>query len=339
MLPGTTLTMRGKFPHARYFKIALYRFERSTFIALGGEDFAAYDIEPDAGSTNPYVVGADRSVTSRDYTVHIVAENAPENRADRAKNTMYAGSEERSIQIVVRIYVTDEGFDGAGLGLANKPDSFGPLMTYEAKLAEGTRLSAEEVVERFGEPLGLAPPPVAADRWYSLINSKDKDPRLDPASAPARKDSQWEIFRGMRYSVVGAFQPPEERAKIKLQTEMEGGGDPTIVYLFNYLSRKFGPVYVFRAKMPTFPETYAGVGTMGDGEVKYWSVVTEASAPSGEMWDGVFDMMVPVDENGFYTIVVSRPEDRPANATHENGVAWIDWGPGEGLDDPRNRPD
>jgi len=36
---------------------------------------------------------------------------------------------------------------------------------------------------------------------------------------------------------------------------------------------------------------------------------------------------------------VSRPEDRPKNATHENGVAWIDWGPGEGLDDPRNRKD
>ncbi len=37
--------------------------------------------------------------------------------------------------------------------------------------------------------------------------------------------------------------------------------------------------------------------------------------------------------------MVSRPEDRPENATRENGVAWIDWGRGEGLDDPRNRKD
>jgi hypothetical protein len=29
----------------------------------------------------------------------------------------------------------------------------------------------------------------------------------------------------------------------------------------------------------------------------------------------------------FYTIVVSEPEDRPANATLENGVTWLDWGP------------
>ena len=35
----------------------------------------------------------------------------------------------------------------------------------------------------------------------------------------------------------------------------------------------------------------------------------------------------------------SRPEDRPKNATRENHVAWMDWGPGEGLSDPRNRPD
>ena len=78
---------------------------------------------------------------------------------------------------------------------------------------------------------------------------------------------------------------------------------------------------------------------MPDGQVKYWSVVSVASPPSGELWDGVFDMQAPLDRDGFYTIVVSRPEDRPKNATKENGVAWMDWGPGEGLADARNRQD
>jgi hypothetical protein len=50
-------------------------------------------------------------------------------------------------------------------------------------------------------------------------------------------------------------------------------------------------------------------------------------------------MQVPLDQDGFDTLVVSRPEDRPKNATAENGIAWIDWGPGEGLGDPRNRKD
>jgi hypothetical protein len=118
---------------------------------------------------------------------------------------------------------------------------------------------------------------------------------------------------------------PDERAKIPLAAEMEGGGDPTTEYMVNYLSRQFGPVYVFRAKLPTFPDTFAGTKIMSEGQVTYWSVVTVASAPSGELWDGVFDMQVPLDWDGYYTIVVSRPEDRPKNATHENGVAWIDW--------------
>jgi hypothetical protein len=47
-----------------------------------------------------------------------------------------------------------------------------------------------------------------------------------------------------------------------------------------------------------------------------------------------------LDADRNYTIVVSRPEDRPKNATLDNGVAWMRWSPrGEGLDDPRNRPD
>jgi hypothetical protein len=227
MPPGTTLTIRGRFPHARYFKFALYRFEQNTFVALGGEDLAGWDIEPDPGSSNPYVVGADRTAANRNYTIHIVMKDAPKNRAERAKNTLYAGSEDREIQAVIRIYVTDAGYDGAGLAPADSPSSEGSLVTYEAKLADGTLLSAEEVVKRFARPLGSAPPPMGLEAWYSLVNSNENDPSLDPATAPARRNSQWEIFWGIKYTVVGAFQPPKERAKIKVQAEMEGGGDPT----------------------------------------------------------------------------------------------------------------
>jgi hypothetical protein len=117
--PGTTLAICGRFPLARYFKFALYRFERNTVVALGGEDLAGWDIEPGPGSSNPYGVGADRTATNRNYTLHIVMADAPKNRAERAKNTLYAGSQQREIQAVIRIYVTDEGYDGAGLAPAD----------------------------------------------------------------------------------------------------------------------------------------------------------------------------------------------------------------------------
>jgi hypothetical protein len=176
--------------------------------------------------------------------------------------------------------------------------------------------------------------------WYGLVLADDNDPRLESNSAPARPDSPWENFYGMKYTVVGAFKGPEARAKMGVQGSMEAGGDPTTIYQVIFTSRKFAPVYVFRAKMPTFPDTYAGAKTMPDGQVQYWSVTTVAAGPSGELWDGLSDMQVPLDEDGFYTIVVSLPDDRPVNATDANGVAWMDWGPGEGLDDdPRNRTD
>jgi hypothetical protein len=179
---------------------------------------------------------------------------------------LYVDREEKPIQPVFRIYVSDEGYDGAGMTPADSPSTEGPIFTYEAKLADGTRLSGEEVDRHRAKPLGLAPPPMNADAWYALINSKNNDPALDPGTAPARKDPKWEIFWGMKYTVARVFMPPEERAKIKLQTEMEGGGDPTTVYMISYVSRKFGPVYVFRAKIQTFPDTYAGTKVMPDGK-------------------------------------------------------------------------
>jgi hypothetical protein len=56
--------------------------------------------------------------------------------------------------------------------------------------------------------------------------------------------------------------------------------------------------------------------------------------------DGLTDLQIPLDKDGYYTIVCSRKDDRPKNATLDNGVAWIEWSPrGEGLHDPRNRAD
>jgi hypothetical protein len=339
MPAGSSLTIRGRFPFARYFKFSLYQFERQTFVAVAGGSLAGYDIEPDAGSENPYRVGADRLVKKRNFTIYVFAHDAPKNPADRAKNTVYVGRQGKELMAGFRIYLSDEGYDGAGWGPGAVPSPDGPGVTYEGKLADGTVLSAEEVVKRFSRPMGAAPPPLTVDQWYGLVDAKDNDPALTPATAPARPDPKWEMFRGMRYSVVGAFKTPEQQAKLPLQKEMEGGGDPTTAYMVAYLSRKFGPIYVFRAKMPTFPNTFAGTKIMPDGQIKYWSVVSVASAPSGELWDGLTDMMLPLDEQGYYTIAVSRPEDRPKNAIAENRVAWMDWGPGEGLDDPRNRKD
>ncbi len=341
---GATLTLHGDYPHARYFQLALYRFENSTFVSAGG--VSGPEIEPDVGSTNPFRVGADRQADARGFTARIVAADPPGDSAKREKNTLYAGAKGGVVQAVLREYLSDIFTDGAGWGPSDAPAAGRGLPTYEATLADGTKLTQAEVEARLARPMaGATPPPITAAQWEELVHAKDNDPLLDPATAPAHKDPKWEKFWTLKYSLLGAFKTPEELARIPYEGAMEGGGDPSTQYLVTFLSRKFGTVYVMRGKMPTFPDTFSGGNgrgrkTMPDYQTVYWSLVSCEAPPSGRIVDGVADMQVPLDKDGNYTIVVSRPEDRPANATLANGVAWVEWSPrGEGVDSPENRPD
>ncbi|MGH0032951.1 MAG: DUF1254 domain-containing protein [Myxococcota bacterium] len=342
---GARMTLKGAFPQARYFKLALYRAEHGTFVSTG-EALAAKDIEPDAGSGNPFRVGASRLASERDYTVHLLAEPAPEKTEERRPNTLYAGDDGAELQLILRIYLPDQGMDGAGWAPGASASARRGLPRYTGRLADGTQLSSEQVVARFAHPFTAATKqPLSAAQWSGLVNAKGNDPALDPATAPARESARWEKYWTFRRSIVGSFQTPEEQAKIPYQGAIDGGGDPATQYLFVQLSRKFGPVYVVQGRMPTFPDTFAGatgrgLATMPAAQTQYWSVVSCEAVPSGKIVDGVTDMQVPLDADRRYTLVYSRKEDRPRNATLENGVAWIEWSPrGEGIDGPTNRED
>jgi hypothetical protein len=246
---GAKLTLHGRFAHCRYMSFALYRPDPLGSFTATSEAIVDHEITPDPGSVNPFVPGNPRLGENRNYTVHIVGEEAPARR---------------------------------------------------------------------------------------------DDPALRPESAPARNPPVMERYVNNAYSFVGVFKSKEARAKIPHKIETGFGGDPVTLYMFSWVSRAFGPVLVLRGKMPKFPNTFLGKGkgleTMTDWESRYWSLIICEAPPSGLSNDGLTDMQVPLDRDGNYTIVISREEDRPANATDANAVAWMDWGTrGEGLDDPKNR--
>ncbi|REK21583.1 MAG: hypothetical protein DWQ41_21195 [Planctomycetota bacterium] len=343
MPAGSRMTLRGRFPYARFFQFALYKFERETFVSIN-ETLRGPDFEPDPGSVNPFRVGADRLADQRDYTIHILAEDPPKDVGQRARNTLYVGRDEVDLEGVIRIYLADQDKDGAGWGPGDQSFAETGFPTYEATLADGTKLDSEQAVQRFGKPFsGATKQPMTTEQWLELVSSPNNDPTLPPETAPARNPPQWEKYWTNAYTLAGAFKPPAERAKIRYEGAMEGGGEGP--YLVTYLSRKFGPVYVLRGKMPTFPDTFAGedgrgLAIMPETQTQYWSLVSCQAVPSGQVVDGISDFQVPLDADRNYTIVVSASEDRPQNATPEHGVAWLKWSPrGEGLDDPRNRSD
>ena len=341
---GATLTLHYTYPRARYFQFALYKGEHGTFVSIG-EDLSGPHIEADPGSTNPFRVGANRLAERRNFTLRILADDAPVDPKQRVPNGLYVGQDGGELMFVNRTYLSDQGSDGAGWGPADSPTAGRGLPTYTGTLADGTKLSAAAVVKHFGRPMPAPRPPVTAEQWEMLLHAKDNDPTLGPETAPARQEPKWEKYWNVRYSILGSFKTPEARAKIPYASAIDGGGDPETEYMFVQLSRQFGPVYVMRGKMPTFPDTYAGAGGKGlevmpAAQTQYWSLVSCEAMPSGQIVDALTDMQVPLDKDSNYTIVYSRKEDRPANATAENGVAWIEWSPrGEGIDGPKNRAD
>jgi len=100
-------------------------------------------------------------------------------------------------------------------------------------------------------------------------------------------------------------------------------------------------VLVLKAKMPRHPTTLDGdlVTDNTAVDVRYWSLCNYASTALAENapvnTDCLFDEEIPTDADGNYTIVISLVQDRPARATTECGVAWMDWTfKGDQMGDP-----
>lgn len=109
-------------------------------------------------------------------------------------------------------------------------------------------------------------------------------------------------------------------------------------HVFNtYLigAANLGPnqLLVFRGKAPRTPRTLNGDTTMGDSsQLRYWNLTMQAGNPTRlTPVINITDETVTVDKNGWYTIVIGRAQDRPQNATPENGITWRTWPAGAVL--------
>lgn len=336
LAPGEKLVLNGYFPHARYSSINSYGGGAPT------SSLVDVDIEPDAGSANPFRQGARRDTPNdkRKYTINVVNEPEPEDKAKRAPNTLYARPAAEPYDIVelrYRTYLVDRTPQNAldqrgGVPLpapANLVLAGGAGIRPGAAICGRDRAMAQKMFFR-----AIAPDLVSS--WWQANACTDKTPKgafcNDPFTAPAQNPPVTQKFFGIPYSVKGLFVPPEEREKLKPESScklakgFEGNADNA--YMMTFLHNSFGKVAVFRGRYPRTPRTYFDnkVWDQSKADLRYWSVMSGNELPSTQIAAGIADEQIPYNKDGFFSIVVSKPEDRPKNATQACGHAWLDWG-------------
>ena len=309
-LPAGYVEIAGQYPHARYMSLQTYSTTLQSISNLHDTQ-----IQPDPGSSNPYLPGADRTVAARNYTVRVLFEQAPATNVPA--NTLYYDGTDPTHSgrtLVYRIYLPDSGTQpfggvppptltevlpgGARVTIPTCPDPV-PDTTFLTQELAAAGLSDYPL-----PPLGLFGQPVPA--WHKYQNAAVSEVNI-------LTDNQ----------ILGALTPP--LAAVAGQLPAGFGENADNKYVYSLVSHDYGNVVAFRAKLPTTPKTYAGENTMGGGQLRFWSMCTGNLAT--QAYDCRVDKDMPLDADGMYTVAVSTAADRPANATEACGIAWLPWGP------------
>ncbi|WP_410876925.1 hypothetical protein [Nocardia sp. A7] len=300
---GAALTVKGEYAHARYQSLNSYNITDNTPTAALNDVSTA----PDAGSTNPYLPGADRTgEDNRSYTA-TVRNEAP--GAAAAPNTLYAGvpGQERTT-LVYRLYLPDNGRDiTGGVGLPRP----------ELRLANGEVVTGEKLCEAVGAATTTPKVDVLPMGKYLAL----RDAPGKPATFPAAEQPVWRTYYNTQFGLGCSYLGKCEG------TPARTGGQYSNIdnnYVNAYVSRGFGEVLTLTGTMPRTPHTLDSVSSAdGDVDMRYWSLCSNESIATTRATGCVFDEEVPLDAARRYTVVASLPEDRPANATEACGVAWV----------------
>lgn len=311
------LRLDGKYPHSRFVSLTTYDETGQPV-----ESVADYKIKPMAGSTNPFIAGANRNVTNRNYSLKVVDGRLDSNQKtginqvgvslDQLHAPKYGPAAGQQL-IIYRLYARDNGRDETGgVGLPE------PVLT----LSDGKVLKGMEACAalRTSQPLRIdaAAMAVQLSKYNELRNAAAKISPFFPSTMPPTWHQMFD-----REALYGMFTgvPVKEGAK-----RSQGGFYPNLdtQYIRTFINRKLGKVFVLRGKAPTTPKTVHGDAKFGAGELRYWSVCSQLGGLADTRVNGcVHDENIPLNSDNYYTIVVSRAADRPRNAFPQCGISWL----------------
>ncbi|TAF64676.1 MAG: hypothetical protein EAZ55_10570 [Cytophagales bacterium] len=359
---GTKLYIEGEYPYCRFFSVQVtasfdtkeYRYDK--WSGRGEVGWVDTDIPPMEGSNNPFLPNAHRYTKERKYRLEAEMAMGNPSVLNPSHRFPYRSKNEK-------MYISGIQFQGAwgvdkksghGRGyldfgdiwvryyaIDHQKDTLGgvkmPFCYYELPTGEKFWITADfEGLKK------------ASETTMPNRNKGDRDPSKYHTNNIGW-DKQFGIF--LQIASGGSIALYRESAKDKqyirdLDLGVNGRGEnqqPPASYephatgsnYTNYLttgiSIKKGKIFVLTGKLPTFPDTRNGNTTLTPAQCRYWSITSyDAEFPFSEVKGlentCIMDDEIVLNEKREYIIVYSRKEDRPKNATAENGVTWVEWG-------------
>jgi hypothetical protein len=320
LAPGETIELQGTFPAARYASFISYGPYGGAIDVLTDRD-----IQPDAGSSNPFRGDDGGGGDEHRYTVVIVPQRDPGDgdgsRVD--PNVISARPEPGSDAATRAAPTTTAGPDGSAPPSAPDPREANLLGAGGGHGTQGTVIYRVYVPDAADDPTGGAGLPEA-----TVVGADGSRQAIPTCPSPGASPRALEFTH--------AYGPPTDRPAppqpVFIRPEAGAANlypNPDNVYIATIAEHQPGRVVVIRGMAPTFPDPAAG-RPVGSGEqLRYWSLCTNEYRKPYPVSFCTVDRDVVLDDQGLYTFVVSTPEDRPANAIAANGVTWLEWGSNE----------
>jgi hypothetical protein len=334
-------------------------------IGVGEVPIVDADIDPLPGHTNPFLVGADRRAARRGYRVEYemaIGDPVDLNPAFRPPYFRDRGNHRYGGGIVYQGAWGAPGSNGHGRGQWDVGQIwiryYGP--DRDRGPYGGVPLPRVTYVTPDGREyyvlVDLTTFAARANRVVKLGETRPAEPS-DQRLSTGRYGwiKQTGIFRAVISGIAinSGWAGPEyvrdfDRGVASRGEELTGASayeqSATSATYVDYLSRGMelgrGKVVVLTGRLPSFPTTLAGAATMTAGEMRYWSLtgyhvptglaLLDALSPTaviGLAVHSIVDEDLVLDASRRYVLVLSRPGERPRNATRESGATWVDWGP------------
>ncbi|MEH6584640.1 MAG: hypothetical protein V7754_22120 [Halioglobus sp.] len=274
--------------HGQYPKTRYFAFHPNDMDLNNLKTLRDQDLEPDEGSVNPFRQVAPANKKNY-YTATLVFGPTP---AKPELNTSYAGlrkdgvTENKFLLNMLRMYHIDAG-NGPGSGEVPLPS----LSIYDAE----------------GE----------------LVTHYDECDLFSPGKRQVRTE---QVYPAMPIIDHRPKNPPQWSTSSNFEAASDTLANADVQYVGTQYSERFGELFVTRAKYLTAPDTRNGESPATPGkQVRLYNLCTY------NFWNGgatecMLENQLRRDENGFYTLVISKSSDRPVNLEQMH-ASWLDWGP------------